>query len=153
MALAPKRDRLGLKLWVAGALLYLVPQAFAELVLGWHYRAYVHWAAFFALVAAPFFPFFLSVAKRWAERRGKDPWGCACWLAPVFAFGLTLVLALVLLFVIPAEETLGDGKTIEVLEEDRFLEDNIYRYAEKRGPFFMEDIPRPTKEELYVLRR
>ena len=152
MAFVPKKNKLGLKLWVAGALLYLVPQAFAELALGWHYRAYVHWAAFFALVAAPLFPLFLSVAKRWAERRGKDPWGCACWLAPVFAFGLTLVLALVLLFVIPAEKVLRDGETIRVTEEARFLEETTYSYAEKRGLFFMEDIPRPTDEELYALR-
>lgn len=148
MALAPKRDGLGLKLWVAGALLYLVPQAFAEIALGWHYRAYVHWAAFFALVVVPSFPFFLFIAEKFATRKGKEA-GDGAYL---LALGLSFVLTFALFFVISEEKTLGDGKTIEVLEESGFLEDNVYRYAEKRGPFFMEDIPRPTNEELYVLR-
>lgn len=146
MASTPEKRKLVLRLWVAGLLLYLVPLAVAELLLGWHYRAYVHWVAFFALVAVPSFPFFSSIAKERAARKGKEAWGCACWLA----FGLALFLAAVLVYVIPWESSFNDGKTVRLLmnTETGFLQESVCRYAEKRGPFFMEEIPRPPDDVL-----
>ena len=147
MAKMSRKRKVAVGLWVAGVLLYAVPQVVAWCLFGWHYRSFVHWAAFLTLVVVPLFPLFTARADRKAKRKGKELHMMSCIMPPLLlTIILTTAFAITLGLAFPSEKRLPNDDYL-YMHYSRFLQEDYVTYAEERLFFFWEDVPAPPLSE------